>query len=123
MAASWFARIPVRIYHVHGLPLLTAGGWKRILLRCCDLIAGRLAHRMICVCPSLRQAALDERLFTEERTRVLARGAINGLDSAVKFNPAALEPTLVGRHVHHWAFPQMLVCSVISGGSSALKGS
>jgi len=92
MIAAWLARAPVRIYHVHGLPLLTAGGIKRLLLRWSDQIAGRLAHRVLCVSPSIRQAALDERLFSGEKVRVLARGTTNGVDSAVRFNPA-----LVGR--------------------------
>jgi glycosyltransferase involved in cell wall biosynthesis len=90
MVASWLVGVPVRIYHVHGLPLLTAGGGKRFLLRWSDRVAGRLAQRLLCVCPSIRQAALDERLFPADKTRVLARGAINGLDSAVRFNPAAV---------------------------------
>src|SRR5271165_2433639 len=30
--AAWLARVPVRIYHIHGLPFMTAKGPKRWLL-------------------------------------------------------------------------------------------
>src|SRR5690242_16432595 len=29
MLSAWLARVPVRIYHMHGLPFITARGWKR----------------------------------------------------------------------------------------------
>lgn len=90
MAAAWLARSPVRIYHVHGLPLLTAGGVKRVLLRLSDRVTGRFAHRVLCVGPSVERAALDEGLFPREKVRVLARGTINGVDSAARFNPAVV---------------------------------
>jgi len=90
MIAAWVAHVPVRIYHVHGLPLMTAVGTRRLLLRWSDWVAGRLAHRVLCVSHSIQRAALDERLFPGEKVRVLARGTINGVDSAVRFNPAAV---------------------------------
>ncbi len=33
MLGAWLARVPVRLYHMHGLPLMTATGLKRRLLR------------------------------------------------------------------------------------------
>jgi glycosyltransferase involved in cell wall biosynthesis len=92
MAAAWLARVPVRIYHVHGLPRMTARGIRKVLYRWSDQVAFRLAHRVLCVSPSIRRAALGQGLFAPEKARVLARGTINGVDSAVRFNPA-----LVGR--------------------------
>lgn len=88
MTAAWLAGVPVRVYHVHGLPVLMAGPIKRALLRRSDRVAGRLAHRVVCVSHSIRRAALAARLFPPEKTRVLARGTVNGLDAAVRFNPA-----------------------------------
>jgi glycosyltransferase involved in cell wall biosynthesis len=93
MSAAWLARVPVRVYHVHGLPRVAAGGTYRLLLRWSGRFTARLAHRVLCVSHSIRQAALDERLFPAQKGRVLARGTINGLDAAVRFNPA-----LVGRN-------------------------
>ncbi len=90
MTAAWLAGVPVRVYHVHGLPLLVAGGIKRMLLRWSDWVAGRFAHRVVCVSYSIRQAALDQRLFAPEKIRVLGHGTINGVDSAFRFNPVRI---------------------------------
>jgi glycosyltransferase involved in cell wall biosynthesis len=90
MTAAWLARVPVRVYHVHGLPVLTASWVRRVLLRWSDRVAGQVSHRVICVSHSIHQAALDERLFPAGKARVLARGTINGVDSAVRFNPAVV---------------------------------
>lgn len=92
MAAAWLAGAPVRIYHIHGLPRMTARGIRRILYRWIDRFAFRLAHRVLCVSPSVLQAALGQRLFPPEKARVLARGTINGLDTAARFNPEAVGP-------------------------------
>jgi glycosyltransferase involved in cell wall biosynthesis len=98
MAAARLAGVPVRVYHVHGLPLLTASGVRRALLRWGDRVAGRLAHRVLCVSPSVREAALRERLFPPGATRVLGRGTVNGVDALGRFNPEAVGPE-AGRRV------------------------
>ena len=33
MLGAWLTRVPVRVYHLHGLPMVTATGLKRRLLR------------------------------------------------------------------------------------------
>lgn len=88
MIAAWLARVPVRIYHMHGLPLATAAGWKRRLLRWSEKISCRLAHQVLCVSQSLRAAALQERLCPLDKIRVLGAGSINGVDADAVFNPA-----------------------------------
>ncbi len=90
MTASWLACTPVRIYYVLGLPITTAHGLKRFLLKWGDRVAGRFAHRVLCISHSLQRAALDERLFQATKIRVLAHGTMNGVDSAFWFNPEGL---------------------------------
>ena len=48
MVSAWLARIPVRIYHMRGLPFTTASGWKRALL-ICQFIgpSGRVGERAL----------------------------------------------------------------------------
>ena len=59
MMASWLARVPVRIYHIHGLPLMTAQGIKRTILTQSERVSCLCAHRVLCVSPSVRQVAID----------------------------------------------------------------
>lgn len=87
MLGSWLARTPVRIYHVHGLPLMTARGIKRPVLRLTERVACLLANQVICVSNSLREAVVDSGVCVAEKVKVLANGSINGIDSICRFNP------------------------------------
>ncbi len=92
MIASWLAGVPVRIYHMHGLPMMTATGSKRRLLRWCETISCRLATEVLCVSESIRDVAIQARLCAANKITVLANGSINGVDASSHFNPAKLVP-------------------------------
>lgn len=85
--AAWLARVPVRIYHMHGLPFTTANGCKRLLLRWSERVACLLTHQVFCVSRSVREVALAESLCRPEKIKVLLRGSINGVDAGDQFNP------------------------------------
>ena len=87
MVGAWLCRVPIRIYHIHGLPYLTASGLKRLLLRWSEKVACRLAHAVLCVSYSIRQIAVDERLCPASKIKVLAAGSIQGVDADGRFNP------------------------------------
>jgi len=92
MIAAWLCMVPVRVYHLHGLPMMTATGFKRQLLRWCEKLSCRLAHRVFSVSPSLREVALSEGLCNPDRITVLLNGTIDGVDAEGRFNPAGLGP-------------------------------
>jgi glycosyltransferase involved in cell wall biosynthesis len=91
MLAGWLARTPSRVYHLRGLPLLTATGTRRRILALTERISCRLAHRVIAVSPSLRAAALQERLCDPARIVVLLGGSGNGVDAEGRFRPLGPE--------------------------------
>jgi lipopolysaccharide/colanic/teichoic acid biosynthesis glycosyltransferase/glycosyltransferase involved in cell wall biosynthesis len=88
MLAAWMCRVPVRVYHLHGLPMATATGLKRRVLRYSERVSCRLAHKVFCVSPSLREVALAEGLCEAEKMGVLLNGTIDGVDAEGRFNPA-----------------------------------
>ncbi len=88
MLAAFLARVPVRIYHLRGLPLETATGWRRRLLRHTEWLACGFAQRVIAVGPSLRATALAAGLCPPDKIVVIAGGSGNGVDAAERFNPA-----------------------------------
>jgi glycosyltransferase involved in cell wall biosynthesis len=92
MIAAWLCRVPLRVYHLHGLPMATAKGARRRLLRWCERVSCLLAHQVFCVSPSLRDVALAEGLGGPEKLVVLLNGTINGVDAEGAFNPARLAP-------------------------------
>ena len=87
MLAGAAARVPVRIYHLHGLPLETARGLRRLLLVLSDRVACALAHRVLAVSPSLLSAAVAHGLVRREKAAVPAGGSINGVDAQREFCP------------------------------------
>lgn len=90
MIASSIVPRSVRIYHMRGLPLMSATGWRRSLLWCAERLACSLADQVLCVSHSIRAEAIREGLCTPNKTTVLARGSGNGVDAKRKFNPERL---------------------------------
>ena len=87
MIGAWWCGVPVRIYHIHGLPMMTATGLKRLLLRSSERISCLLASQVYCVSKSVRDVAVGEGLCPEEKIKVLLNGTINGIDAVTRFNP------------------------------------
>ncbi|MBN1877737.1 MAG: glycosyltransferase family 4 protein [Anaerolineae bacterium] len=102
MLAAWFTRVPVRVYHIHGLPLMTASGLRRVLLTWSERISCMCAHQIFCVSPSLRQVAIELDLCPENKTTTLGSGTINGIDARSKFNPATLSGQTCEKIRHDW---------------------
>jgi glycosyltransferase involved in cell wall biosynthesis len=86
IAATWCRR-PHRIYHILGLPYLTATGPKRLLFRMSERISCQLATRVFCVSPSIREIAIADGLVPADRIVVIGNGSVNGVDSDERFHP------------------------------------
>jgi lipopolysaccharide/colanic/teichoic acid biosynthesis glycosyltransferase len=97
MIAAAATGVPVRIYHMRGLPMMGATGTKRHLLRWTEKLSCSLAHRVLCVSHSLREVALAEGLCAPDKITVLAGGSGQGVDADGRFNPEWVgEPAGVG---------------------------
>ncbi|PMB51369.1 glycosyltransferase family 1 protein [Fischerella thermalis CCMEE 5201] len=89
--AAWLVSVPVRIYHIHGLPLETASGYKRLLLWWSEKVSCLLANQVFCVSHSVREVAVSEGLCPAVKVKVLLQGSINGVDATDHFNKANLD--------------------------------
>jgi glycosyltransferase involved in cell wall biosynthesis len=87
MVAATISRVPVRVYHVHGLAFETAVGRRRLLLQATERIACRLADCVFFVSRSVLAVAENEGILQSGRGRVLAAGSINGVDALEQFDP------------------------------------
>jgi glycosyltransferase involved in cell wall biosynthesis len=88
MISATLARVPGRVFHVHGLPHLTARGLRRPLLVWSTKVACLLAHRVFCVSQSIRQILIDQNLCPEDKVVVPANGSSSGIEAQDEFNPA-----------------------------------
>lgn len=86
MMAAALARVPVRIYHIHGLPLVTRRGFRRALLRFTEQVSCLCATQVLCVSRSVRDVAVREGIVRRPPT-VLLGGSINGVDARTRFTP------------------------------------
>jgi len=89
MIGAWLARVPVRIYHIYGLPFVTAAGPKRTLLRWSEKVSCLLAHQVLCLSESNRELAVAEGFCPAAKIKI--SGFPNGVDAREKFNPACIE--------------------------------
>ncbi|MBI2378123.1 MAG: glycosyltransferase family 4 protein [Deltaproteobacteria bacterium] len=84
--AAAIARVPTRVYQMRGLPMDTASGPLKVVFWGAELVSCTLAHRVIAVGKSVREAAIARRLCRSDKVRVLAGGSGQGVDAA-RFAP------------------------------------
>lgn len=85
LTAALAARVPVRVYHNHGMALCSASGMLRLLLGAAERIACAMATKVVYVSPSVRDVALEKGICARDKTGVIL--SINGIDAAQRFNP------------------------------------
>jgi glycosyltransferase involved in cell wall biosynthesis len=85
--AAALAGVRGRVYHVRGLPFLTASGWRRRLLVAAEWTSCALAHRVLAVSHSMRAIAVEKGICPPEKIAVLAGGSGNGVDATGRFVP------------------------------------
>jgi glycosyltransferase involved in cell wall biosynthesis len=94
--AAFILRIPVRVYHCHGLRYETARPPLRAVLWGAERMACGLATQVLTVSPSLRDALVQARLVRESKVEVLLAGSIEGVDGG-RFRPASVEQKAMAR--------------------------
>jgi glycosyltransferase involved in cell wall biosynthesis len=88
MIAAALCGVKTRVYTIHGLPLVTSRGLRRLVLVWSERIASHLATQVLCVSESVRAIAVAERLCPAGKVKVLGHGSANGVDAQGRFNPA-----------------------------------
>lgn len=90
MVAATLAQVPIRIYHIHGLPFETALGLRRRLLLASEWLSCRCAHQVLCVSPSVLMIAERAGVCASGHGKVLLSGSINGVDATGEYDPDRL---------------------------------
>lgn len=85
--AAWLARVPVRIYHLHGLRYATALGLRRRLLIACERLACRVSEHVIAESNSVLEGAISDRLCSHDKIKLIGHGSANGVDGITRFSP------------------------------------
>lgn len=86
--AAWLCGVPVRLIYAHGVLLDTMRGLKRRLFLNEGKLVSRLAHRIICVSPSVMRRRVEIGMDKPEKQVLIGYGTCNGIDTVNKFNPS-----------------------------------
>jgi len=86
MMAAWFARVPVRLHTVAGLPLMEASGVKRRLLYFVERLTYSFATMVYPNSYGLRDFIVNEKLCNAKKLKVIGCGSSNGIDT-IYYNP------------------------------------
>jgi glycosyltransferase involved in cell wall biosynthesis len=103
--AARLAGVPAVVYSLHGLPFLTANGFKRKLLSCTEAFTCRLSHRVLAVSFANRRRVLAEGFCPSNKIQVLGSGSCNGVDAAGRYNPEKLPPRTRESIREHYHIP------------------
>lgn len=92
MLASWAMRVPVRIYHNHGMACFSSTGLSRWILMTVERVNCTLATDIIFCSNSTRELAIELGICTSAKSMVIGKGTISGVDTQ-RFSPqsAAIE--------------------------------
>ena len=120
--AAWLAGVPVRIFHIHGLPHLTAGGVQRFLVAWTTKLCCLLATRVLAVSASNREVALADAFCPAAKIRVPAKGSIGGVDALRKFNPGLCSPQIRRRFRERYGIPPDSFVAAYVGRLAGDKG-
>ena len=85
--AGAIARVPKRVYTIHGLVYETSSGLQRQLLLTTERISCLLSTEVISVSNSIRDLAIQDGLVDAAKISVLGCGSNNGIDAEERFNP------------------------------------
>lgn len=80
MCASFLVGVPIRLYTVNGLPLLTGKGTLKAMLWATEFLACTMASSVLCVSRSMRRALIAYALCGRRKAFVLGDGASHGVD-------------------------------------------
>jgi len=86
MIAGYLTRVPFRIYTCRGFRFEHEKGLKRRILVVMEKITSKLAHKVICISPSLEKLAVNLQIVDAQKSLVIAKGSSNGVNLSL-FKP------------------------------------
>ena len=78
MIASYFARVPIRVHNIVGMPLIEASGNKKRLLKVIEKITYLFSTNLFCNSYGLKEYI--QKNLTKRDIKVVGNGSINGID-------------------------------------------
>ncbi|HAN19362.1 MAG TPA: glycosyltransferase family 1 protein [Bacteroidales bacterium] len=81
MIASFFAKVPVRLHTVAGLPLMESKGLKFLIYKFIEKITYLCANQVYPNSKKLAEYIVNEKIAHESKVKVIGNGSTNGIDT------------------------------------------
>jgi len=94
--AAKICNVPKRIYTCRGFRYESEKGFMRIALRFMEKMAGKCATKIICISPSLRDYAIEDKVFQPSKCVVINKGSSNGINLK-KYDINSIDKVLKGK--------------------------
>ena len=94
MLAARFAKVPLRLHTIAGLPLMSESGWKHSLLVLTEKITYWAAHRVLPNSNSIRSYLINNKLIDTSKLGMIGVGSSNGIDLS-RYAGASLIPDVL----------------------------
>jgi glycosyltransferase involved in cell wall biosynthesis len=118
MLSSYFARVPIRLHTVAGLPLMEATGVKRIVLKLVEKLTYKFSTVVYTNSHGLKKIILCNKFISKNKLKLIGNGSSNGIDTSY-FDPKlfSINENLVLRNnlgIHKTDFVFIFVGRVVS---------
>ncbi|GER60161.1 glycosyl transferase [Patiriisocius marinus] len=119
--AAYFARVPLRLHTVAGLPLMEATGMKRKVLDFVEKLTYKFSTNVYPNSKGLYDFILSEKFTKPSKLKVLGKGSSNGIDTSY-FDPSLYSEEFIARQKRQWNIPLTDFVFVFVGRMVADKG-
>lgn len=79
MIAGWLAKVPNRIYYVHGLRYQGSKGFKNKILKNMERLSCLFATQVFVVSKGVKQTLIADKI-TKKQIAIIGNGSVNGID-------------------------------------------
>ena len=79
MIAGWLAKVPNRIYYVHGLRYQGSKGFKNKILKNMERLSCLFATQVFVVSKGVKQTLIADKI-TKKQMAIIGNGSVNGID-------------------------------------------
>ena len=107
MAASFMARVPLRVHSFTGQVWVTRHGLMRLLLKTIDKLTAAMATYVLVDSPSQHAFLIEQRVVSPSKSTVLGEGSICGVNT-ILFSPSLISRQAVRKELG--SAPETMVC-------------
>jgi glycosyltransferase involved in cell wall biosynthesis len=94
MAAAWYCKVPIRVHTLAGMPMATATGLKKKILKYTEKMTYAFSHETWINSGALKEFVLQEKMIEPLKAHMILHGSSNGVDIS-QFKKELIDRSLI----------------------------